>query len=276
MLSGFKKYFIALLLCLPFCGKAQGTISLSITGYDARCNGSTTGSAVAHVSGGVAPYSYVWMPAVGTTDSVGGLLAGTYTLAVTDSAGHTVTGFVTINQPAPLTVYIDSIVVMPCFRRMGGGVCGCNNTLWAVVSGGTAPYSYLWSPGGITTDTFKHACYIEYAVAVTDTNDCVTEDSIFVAIPPTTSGVAQHTASYGVGVYPNPASNQLTVDIAQSINDVRRVAVYDVAGNKVAERNVDGLEQVLSLDVSKLPNGAYFAEVIGDSFQDTVPFTVLR
>ena len=79
-----------------------------------------------------------------------------------------------------------------------------------------------------------------------------------------------------LGVYPNPASNQLTFNIAQSINDVRRIAVYDVAGNKVAERNFDRVEHVLSLDVSKLPNGAYFAEVIGDSFQDTVPFTVLR
>ena len=276
MLSTFKKYFITLLMCLPFLGMAQGTISLSITGYDARCNGSTTGIAVAHVLGGLRPYSYVWTPAVGAGDSVGGLAAGIYTLAVTDSAGHTVAGTVTINQPPALSVYIDSIIVMPCFRRMGGGVCGCNNTLWAVVSGGTPPYSYLWSPGGITTDTFKHACYIEYAVAVTDTNSCISEDSIFVAIPPNTAGVAQHNVSYGWELTPNPASNQLTVNIAQSIDDVRRVAVYDVAGNKVAERNIVGVQQVLTLDVSKLPNGTYFAEVIGDSFQDTVPFSVLR
>src|ERR1700757_4313304 len=75
-----------------------------------------------------------------------------------------------------LSVTIDSIVVKPCFIMSGGGSCGCGNTLWAVVTGGTPPYSYLWTPSNATTDTLNGACYIEFACTVTDSKGCVMKD----------------------------------------------------------------------------------------------------
>ena len=279
-----RKYtFIALMLaCLPMLCMGQSTLSLSITGYDARCNGSLGGSAKVTPSGGVAPYSYSWAPAAGVTDSVSGLAAGIYSVTVTDSLGHTASGSVTISQPAPLVVSIDSIVVFPCFRTTVA-VCGCNNTLWAIVSGGTAPYSYLWSPGGDTGDTLLHACYQEFTVNVTDNNNCVTTDSINVVIPTffvpviAAAGVAQVSNTNGINTYPNPAGNQLNISIGQSAAAVSNLAVYDMMGTKVAELQPGSNERLITIDVSRLANGNYLLKVISnDQSQQTIPFSISR
>jgi hypothetical protein len=54
--------------------------------------------------------------------------------------------------------------------------------LTAVAGSGTAPYSYLWSPGGETTPTIT-VCPIEnttYVVEITDANGCTAEDKVEV------------------------------------------------------------------------------------------------
>jgi hypothetical protein len=52
--------------------------------------------------------------------------------------------FISLSQCNNVSVSIDSIVVNPCFRVTGGS-CGCNNTLWAVMNNGAAPFTYTWT-----------------------------------------------------------------------------------------------------------------------------------
>ncbi len=55
------------------------------------------GTATAIVSGGVGPYTYLWSPSAQTTQIANGLVAGTYSVTVTDANGCTVTNTVVVN-----------------------------------------------------------------------------------------------------------------------------------------------------------------------------------
>ncbi|MBL4709856.1 MAG: VCBS repeat-containing protein, partial [Flavobacteriales bacterium] len=70
------------------------------------CNGLSNGGATASISLGTAPYTYSWSN-MATTASITGVVAGTYTVTVTDNGGITLTDMITITEPAVLTVSIN-------------------------------------------------------------------------------------------------------------------------------------------------------------------------
>jgi len=183
--------------------------------------------------------------------------------------------FVSVGQTTcNLSVYIDSIVVKPCFLT-GGGACGCGNTLWAVVTGGTAPYSYLWTPSAMTTDTLHGACYLEFRVRVTDANGCVVSDSINVVMPPTgpsSSGIAENGSNPVFNLYPVPAGNELNVSIKDASIKTHTVEVYDVLGKKVISQKINSATEILTLDISSLTEGPYFVRLTGLNGQTTSKF----
>jgi gliding motility-associated-like protein len=107
------------------------------------CNQSV-GAINISVSNGLFPYTYLWSND-STTQNISGLLAGNYTVAVTDSNScSSDTSFTVANQNQP-TINLDN---------QEDATCGNNNgSLTISVSGGVGPFSYLWSPSGDTTNT---------------------------------------------------------------------------------------------------------------------------
>ncbi|MCI1186914.1 SprB repeat-containing protein [Hymenobacter sp. DH14] len=137
------------------------------TRINATCAGSATGSIMLAVSGGTAPYSYRWSNGA-TTQNLSGLAAGTYSVAVTDAGGCTGTATATILEPAALRLSLTN-PRPSCFGGASGGV-------GVAVSGGTAPYGYLWS-NGATTATLSGVGGGTYTVTVTDANGCTANGS---------------------------------------------------------------------------------------------------
>lgn len=136
---------------------------------DVTWYGGNDGSATVSVTGGTAPYTYSWSPSGGTADTATGLVAGTYTVTVTDANGCTVTESFTIIQPIPLMVQSTSQTNAKC----NGGADG---TATIVAMGGNAPYTYLWSPSGGTNATATGLAAGTYSVLVTDaTANTITE-----------------------------------------------------------------------------------------------------
>ena len=84
------------------------------------CFNDSVGYAVVDVSFGTTPYTYAWSNG-GTTDSIGGLQAGTYTVTVTDQTGTTSTASVTITE-APDIGGTVSIVDNLCFGDTIGSI----------------------------------------------------------------------------------------------------------------------------------------------------------
>ncbi len=138
------------------------------------CFGGSTGSALASGSGGFAPYSYSWSNG-GTNASVGGLVAGTYTVTLTDANGCLEINTVVVSQPNAAISLQTQETPVTCFGQADGSIA-------ATAAGGTAPYSYLWSDGSTGANRTGLAAG-SYTVTTTDDNGCTTIQSVVIIEP---------------------------------------------------------------------------------------------
>jgi hypothetical protein len=147
-------------------------VSVSIIADDVVCPGEATGSAMAVVSGGTPPFSYLWSNGATTAD-ISNLPAGVYTVTVTDAAFCTASASVTITESAAISVSINGTEI----------VCGAENDgeATAIVSGGIPPYTYQWSTGS-NTPTIFDLPEGNYSVTVTDAEGCSATAEIDVDI----------------------------------------------------------------------------------------------
>ena len=111
------------------------------------CGGYSDGSAAVLASGGIEPLSYIWDdPATTNTAQVTGLSANQYyNVTVTDAIGCIATDSVILTEPEIMISYMSDTINPTCYDYYMGSAT-------VNVSGGTAPYSYLWDdPAGSTT-----------------------------------------------------------------------------------------------------------------------------
>ena len=150
------------------------TVTVSVTGNNASCNGGANGSATATPSGGTIPYTYSWSNGA-TTQTTIGLVAGTYSVTVTDANGCSATGSVVIGEGSVINSTITTV----------DATCGvCDGSASASApSGGTSPYTYLWLPGGQTTPTINNLCPGAYSLQITDANGCSSTLNVLISNP---------------------------------------------------------------------------------------------
>lgn len=136
------------------------------------CNGSTS-TASAFVSGGQAPYNYLWSNGQPTQSITA--MAGNYTVTVTDAIGCSTSASITISQATPLNVTMTSTPI-GCFG-------GNNGTATANVSGGTPGYFYSWSPYGGSSSSASNLMTGTFTVTVTDAIGCSESEPVTVIQP---------------------------------------------------------------------------------------------
>ncbi|MES2592744.1 MAG: PKD domain-containing protein [Bacteroidota bacterium] len=138
-------------------------LSVSVSSVPATCYGTATGSLGSSASGGTGPYTYNWMPGNIAGQNVSNIGAGTYTITAVDALGCTAINSVTITQPSQIILTTNS-VNSNCNQSDGQASVS--------VSGGNAPYTYLWSPIGGTNATANGLISGAYTVVVTDFIGC--------------------------------------------------------------------------------------------------------
>jgi gliding motility-associated-like protein len=147
----------------PQCGIAT-SLQVTLTVTDMSCPNANNGGITTGVTGGTAPYTYVWSNAA-TTSSLSGLSAGTYTVTVTDAGGCTTTGQATIQSSGGFTVTLT-----PTNESCANT---CDGSISSAVNGGVAPYSYTWFDGS-TGSSVQNLCPGNYLVNVSDNSGCTT------------------------------------------------------------------------------------------------------
>ncbi len=211
----------------------------------------TNGRASSSVMGGTTPYTYSWSGGGGTNSTATGLIAGTYTLTVTDNNGCTASASAAITQPNALSIITDSVPV--------ASATNCNGSAWVKVSGGVSPYTYLWS-GGQTTDSIFNQCKGTYCCKVTDSNKCV--DSVCITITVST-GIANITSGQGkITVYPNPNNGVFTMELPV-LSAKSYVTIYNLLGQAVKNIGLTGMTN--QINISDQPEGIYLFRVISES-----------
>jgi len=152
----------------------SAALDASATATDVKCFGESTGAVDLTVTGGTAPYTYLWSNGATTEDLVN-IVAGTYTVTVTDANLCTVTASATVSQPSAALDVSATVTDVKCFGESTGEVD-------LTVTGGTAPYTYSWSNGATTEDLVNIVAGV-YTVTVTDANLCTAITTVAVSQP---------------------------------------------------------------------------------------------
>ena len=133
-----------------------------------NCPEDTDGSITVSPSGGFAPYTYEWSTSSNTTSTLSNIGVGTYTVTITDSKICTLVSTYAVNSVSNLAVEVTITQPAP------------NGTAQATISGGIAPFDYMWclpdQNGAIATGLSEGDC----SVTVIDAQGCEVVESFEV------------------------------------------------------------------------------------------------
>ncbi len=258
---------------------------------DAKCNGGSSGTALANATMGSAPYTYAWSNGA-TTAQVSNLSAGSHTVTATDQGGCTATATVTISEPVVISVTTTVVNQVSCFG-------GNNGSATANATGGTTPYSYAWS-NGETNATAVNLTAGSKAVTVTDANNCaissaalITQPSAALAIskvvtPVSSSGASDGaidlTVSGGTLPYTYSWSNSSTTqDISNLAANTYTVTVTDSKGCMATDSTVVSesvsvplLNSSNGVKIYPNPNKGNFEIDLGENMNEDLQISVIN
>jgi len=137
--------------------------------------GASDGTAAASPVGGTGPYTFLWNTGA-NTPLITGLVAGLYTVTVTDANGCTAVQTV--------QVWEGDCVVSAVMSPVNPGCAGsADGQALVTLSGGTPPYVYTWTSGGTGALETGLPAGI-HTVTVTDFNGCQVTESVVLTDPP--------------------------------------------------------------------------------------------
>ncbi len=239
----------------------------AVTATHPTCFGLSNGSITATTTGGTSPYTYLWNNG-DTARVVSNLPAGSYLVTTRDVNGCTAIDTQILVQPTLLvSTGTATNVSVPA---------GSDGSATITPTGGTAPYTYLWS-NGRNTQTITALTAATYSVTVTDAKGCQTTKSIVVTQPCTciASGNWSNAATWsgicsgGGGKYPgyldditirgyqvvvdsthtvkslllretNAAITKLSYTNSNSLNILQDFSLTTIAGGNNIEIEIDG------------------------------------
>lgn len=162
----------------------------SITAVAPRCPGDANGSLTVNVSGGTAPYKFLWKDQGTDTSRFQlrpALVAGIYDVAVFDASGcPSVMGSATLQDPPRIVITFTDSTGVACFEGSTDG----RATATAQFSDGTAGlFEFTWQGSqetfaGVASATATMLSAGMNVVVVVDSNSCAAADSVLITSPP--------------------------------------------------------------------------------------------
>lgn len=134
------------------------------------CFGDSNGVVGLSVSQGLAPYTILW-PDGNQDFQRTDIKAGTYMIIATDHNDCNDSLTITVIEPLPLSISMTA--------TDESGPDANDGTATAMPSGGTPPYTYLWS-NGAQSQTISDLPPGTYTVTISDNNDCNAEKSVII------------------------------------------------------------------------------------------------
>jgi len=178
--AGYAVYFVGVtdsLGCSYFTTDTVTNNQLQIglvQATTATCTGFSNGSITVSAVGGTAPYHYNWNTG-DSTATANNIPPGNYAVVAADNLGCS----------AIFSYFLAAANFEPHFYTYANFIShNCDvgsDTLIAVASGGTPPYSYLWSPTSQATDTITNLSNGQYLFRVIDSLGCEAHGSYLVA-----------------------------------------------------------------------------------------------
>jgi gliding motility-associated-like protein len=252
------------------CGASLGTVSDTtwLTRLNISVTASSTtdycGSGVGTVSAtpgqGTPPFTYSWTPSGATTQSLSNVVAGNYSVTMTDSNGCHATATKAVTNTTATYTAVSTLVSCP-----GGN----NGTATATITPSLGTITYLWDdPLAQTTKTATNLSAGVYHCTISSTSGCVGIATVTVGtIPPMIativkrSNVTCNSGNNGIlqvavtqGTSPYAYSWNHSASILDSANDLavgsHTVTITDAKGCVI---NVtDSLSQPMRLKITSI------------------------
>ncbi|OFY71907.1 MAG: hypothetical protein A3G23_05130 [Bacteroidetes bacterium RIFCSPLOWO2_12_FULL_37_12] len=227
------------------------TLTSSINGV--KCFGDSNGSIDLTVTGGASSYTYAWSNAT-ISEDIQNLLAGTYTVTVTDANSCTNTKDFSVNTPAQLEIIVDTI-------KRASNSTTCDGAIEISVTGGTLNYTYLWG-NGKNTDDVTDLCTGNHSITVTDGNSCNVSKIIFVDNLTSTDEKSVNDNHFPFLISISTSGIILFPSGSNNLNDLKEINLYNIIGQKIADvsLNTSGIS-FYSLPFKNISGNLYLLEI---------------
>jgi acetyl esterase/lipase len=152
--------------------------------------------------------------------------------------------------------YRDDLVDLTILNVTNETSAGSNDgSIVTGVTGGVPGYSYLWNNGN-TTSNLNNVPGGPYTVTVTDSNGCASTASAFIG----TIGIENEQNPPTIHVYPNPATDQFTIQLINFKADMQ-VSIIDMVGKVAVNRVIPTGTENISLNTYGFAKGVYLVKI---------------
>jgi len=219
------------------------------------CHGGSDGSATAITIGGTPPFTYAWSdPANQQTQTAMGLMAGSYSVSVTDATGCLAVQTVQVTTPSAVTIVVDEVQ---------DAIGGPNGFIQLTANGGAGNYTYEWSLNG---SFFSNEADIEglwdgeYQLVVTDENGC--SQTLMVQVD-FLNAIEEKALEQRITLSPNPSSGRVFVNIDLGRELPISLQVLDLSGRMVLPAQLERISSsTIELDLRDTAPGVYLLRII--------------
>lgn len=209
-----------------FCKDAPGTVK------------------IVSVLGGVAPYTYKWNNGT-TAPIVTDLYSKINNVIITDAKNCASKFFTSIQPPDTLVIDFDITNASPGKK---------DGKILAKVSGGLAPYKYVWSIDGVgNSNPIIDLAAGTYCVTIVDFNGCSVKKCAEVK---TNVGTSDLIAD-GWKLYPNPARDFLYLKKALPDAENLQWKIFDFNGQLLKYGDFANSSGLLAIPVGEIVSGSY-------------------
>jgi uncharacterized protein (DUF2141 family) len=251
-------------------------MNLSANVTDATCPTSGNGAIDLTVTGGTAPFTYLWSNAAVTQD-ISGLAPGTYTVTVTDNNSGTATGSWTVGVINPVcdNISVTGIVNTP-------GVC--YNAVYTITVAGPGESFLVVSPGDVELVAGQNILLKQGTTvqsggrlwAHISQTFCGGADAPMVATGAGAEQTQQGLSHAFFTLYPNPTTGNFTlVQKGDKAYGTVKVEIFSMSGSRIMTGQMIG-EKKTEFVTSALPTGIYFVKIVADDYVETIKLIKTR
>jgi len=172
----------------------------------------------------------------------------------------------TYNDTLQLVNSCDSIVTTYIsFSVVNAQIYAQNNNLFADISSGDAPYTYLWNTGEISTN-INPLTYGTFWLLVTDAYNCISDTAYFV-IDDVNAVEEESNIINELTIFPNPTDGLITISFESLQADDFNISILNVLGVVIFEEKLikfSGLYQK-QINLEDYSNSVYLVKIKTDS-----------
>ncbi len=254
-----KQFLLALLILSAGFMKSQCTLSPSVT--PPSCPGNCDAKVTFSLSSGCTAFPYSLVINGGTCTPTGTFVMSSSSITFSNLCSCSSPISVILYGASPIPITFTTITIfggvpltlVPAAFPATCSTC-CDGSVTATTIGGTAPYTYTWTPAVSTTSVLNTACVGVYTICASDSKGCNACQTTTVNFIPT--GIIENEITPVKIAY---FKEEIVISDIMPINNLN---VYDLTGRLVFKNENSGQKEI-RLYKGQFNKGIYVISVEG-------------